>query len=337
MLQRRNLLAVLLFAPLAFAARTHVQEATMKAVRFHEFGKAEVLRFEDAPKPVAAAGEVLVRVHASGVNPVDWKVRAGHLKSLNPKLPQITGFDVAGVVESVGAGVEGFKGGDEVYSFLALSRGGGYAEYAVVPAKELAFKPKSLDFSKSAAVPLAALTAYQALFDAAGLTEGQTVLVHAGAGGVGHFAVQLAKIRGAKVIATASEKNHAFLKQIGADQVIDYSTQKFEELVSDVDVVFDPIGKDTLERSYGVLRKGGFLVSIVGPPDPKKLEQLGLRGAGILVKPNAAQLTELAKWIDAGKLVPEVGHVFALQDVAKAHELSETGHTRGKIVLRVRP
>jgi hypothetical protein len=229
---------------LALAASLAAQEAvaTMKAVRFHAFGKAEVLKLEDVPKPVPTAAQILVRVHAAGVNPVDWKVREGLLKAMNPTLPQTPGYDIAGVVESVGADVKRFKAGDEVMGYLALRRGGAYAEYAIALENELALKPKKLDFVKSAAIPLAALTAWQALFDRADLKEGQTVLVHAGAGGVGHFAVQLAKAKGARVIATASKANHEFLTTIGASEVIDYKAQRFEELVRDVDLVLDPIG-----------------------------------------------------------------------------------------------
>jgi NADPH:quinone reductase-like Zn-dependent oxidoreductase len=311
--------------------------ATMKAVRFQRFGGPEVLSYEDAPRPEPKAGEVLVRVHAAGVNPVDWKVRAGHLKGLNPSLPQIPGFDVAGVVERVGEGVERWKAGDEVFSYLSLRRGGGYAEYVVLRDDEVALKPAKIDFVAAAAVPLAALTAWQALFETAELSEGQTVLVHAGAGGVGHFAVQLAKAKGAKVIATASERNHEFLRRLGADVVIDYRTQKFEELVRDADVVLDTIGEDTLERSYGVLKEGGIVVSIVGRPDKAKLEPLGLRGANILVRPEPEQLAEIAALIDAGKLRPEVGEVLPLADARRAQELSEAGHVRGKLVLEVVP
>jgi NADPH:quinone reductase-like Zn-dependent oxidoreductase len=326
-------LAALTFVPAAFLAQD--AKTTMKAVRFHEFGKADVLVYEDAPKPEAKAGEVLVRIHAAGVNPVDWKARAGGLKSLNPTLPQIPGFDVAGVVESVGADVKRFKKGDEVYSYISLKHAGAYAEFVAIPESEVALKPKKIDFVHAAGVPLAALTAWQALFDTAGLKEGQTVLIHAGSGGVGHFAVQLAKAKGAKVIATASARNLEFLNELGADQVIDYTTQKFEELVKDVDVVLDPIGGDTLERSYQVVKSGGFIVSIVGPPDKTKLAARDLRGAGILVTPNAKELAEISELIDAGKVKPTVSEVIPLANAKHAHELSETGHTRGKIVLSV--
>jgi NADPH:quinone reductase-like Zn-dependent oxidoreductase len=308
--------------------------ATMKAIRFHSFGGPEVLVYEDAPKPEAKEGLVLVRVHAAGVNSVDWKVREGGIKSL-AKLPQIPGYDVSGVVEAVGPKVEGFAKGDRVYGYLSLQRGGAYAEYVAVPATELALAPKSLDHVHAAAVPLAALTAWQALVDTAGLKEGQTVLVHAGAGGVGHFAVQIAKAKGAKVIATASKKNHAFLRELGADEVVDYNEQKFEDVAHDVDVVLDPIGGETLARSLGVVKKGGIVVSIVEPPPKPPCEQLGIRGAVILVKPNGKELEELARLIEAKKLKPEVSETVPLAEAKRAHELSQGGHTRGKIVLEV--
>jgi NADPH:quinone reductase-like Zn-dependent oxidoreductase len=231
--------------------------------------------------------------------------------------------------------VKSFKPGDQVWSLLPLSRWGGYAEYAVVPESELAKKPKSIDFVHAAGVPLAALTAYQALIDTAGLKEGQTVLIHAGAGGVGHFAIQIAKAKGAKVIATASAKHLAFLKELGADVTIDYTAQKFEELAKDVDVVLDSIGGETQARSLGCLKKGGYLVSIVWPPDKKKLDELGLKGSIMLVKPDVKELDELAALIEAKKLKCVVSEIVPLAEAKRAHELSEGGHTQGKIVLQV--
>ncbi len=309
---------------------------TMKAVRIHSFGKPDVLVYEDALRPTPGPVEALVRIHAAGVNPVDWKIRSGTFKGMNLPMPFILGFDISGVVESVGADVKGFKPGDEVFAYMSLRRGGGYAEYAAVPESELAVRPKSIDHVLSAGVPLAALTAWQALFDTAGLKEGQTVLIHGGAGGVGHFAVQLAKSRGAKVIATASAPNHDFLKSIGADQAIDYRTQKFEEHAKDVDVVLDTVGGDTLARSYQVLKPGGYLVSIVQPPDPEMLAEREIKGRVILVQPNGKDLSEIAALIDAGKVKPHVSETVPLQDVAHAHIQSQGGHTRGKIVLKVR-
>jgi NADPH:quinone reductase-like Zn-dependent oxidoreductase len=328
----KTALVLLAFLPLALQDKP---AATMKAVRIHEFGKPEVLVYEDAPRPEPKPSEVLVKVHAAGVNPVDWKIRGGAFGKGKSPLPMILGGEIAGTVESCGAEVKGFKPGDEVWALLPLMRMGGYAEYAVVAESDLARKPKSIDFVHAAGVPLAALTAWQALVDTAGLKEGQSVLIHAGAGGVGHFAIQIAKAKGAKVIATASENHLAFLKELGADVAIDYKAQKFEELAKDVDVVLDSIGGDTQARSLGCLKKGGFLVSIVQPPDKGKLDELGLKGAIILVKPNVKELDELAKLVEDKKLKCVVSATVPLADARKAHEQSETGHTQGKIVLQV--
>jgi NADPH:quinone reductase-like Zn-dependent oxidoreductase len=310
-------------------------DPTMTAVRIHEFGGRDVLKVEQAPRPSPGTGEMLVRVHVAGVNPVDWKVRQSGGRMLNVKLPFTLGYDVSGVVEEMGEGVSQFKAGDEVFAYLSLSRGGGYAEYAIVKFDEAAKKPKNVSHVEAAGVPLAALTAWQALFDTADLKEGQTALVHAGAGGVGVFAVQLAKWKGARVIATASKENHDFLKQLGVDEVIDYKSQKFADVVKDVDVVLDSVGGQTTTDSFKVLKKGGILVSIVGPPSRKAADEAGVRAAAILVKPSGEQLAQIAELIGEGKVKPVVGHVFPLAEVAKAHEQSETGHTRGKIVLRV--
>lgn len=307
---------------------------TMKAVRIHAYGKAEVLVYEDAPKPAPKAKQVLVEVRAAGVNPVDWKIRGG-MMGMPITEPITLGFDIAGIVESVGEGVEEWKVGDEVFAYLPLARAGGYAEYAVSGVRELARKPAKLDFAHAGATPLASLTAWQALFDQGKLEAGQSVLIHGGSGGVGHFAVQLAHWKGAKVYATASEANLAFLKELGADVAIDYKAQKFEEIAKDVDVVLDSIGGETQQRSFGVLRKGGVLVSIVGNPDAKKAKELGVRATGMLVKPDGKQLAEIAQLLDTGKLKTVVSQVLPLAEARKAHELSESGHTKGKIVLDV--
>lgn len=305
---------------------------TMKAVRIHEHGGRDKLVFEDVPIPTPRKGELLVRVHATGVNPVDWKIRSGMLGGKKLESPMTLGFDVSGVVESVGEGITKFKPGDEVFAYLALHRGGGYAQHAIVLETEAARKPKSLDHVRAAAVPLAALTAEQA-FDLAGLQAGQTVLIHAGAGGVGHFAIQLAKARGARVIATGSESSLAFLRELGADEVVDYRAHRFEDVAKNVDVVLDSIGGETQERSFGVIRKGGYLVSIVQPPAPDKLRRNDIRGSVMLVRPDGDQLARLAHLIDDGRLKPHVSAKMPLADAAKAHEMSESGKTRGKIVL----
>ena len=295
-----------------------------------------MLKYEDAPRPQPAAGEVLIRVHAAGVNPVDRGVRSGFLKErLKYTLPMIPGWDVSGVVEAVGPGVSRLKVGDAVYSRPDISRDGSYAEYMVVKESEVALKPKSIDHVTAAAVPLAALTAWQALFDAAKLSAGQTILIHGAAGGVGCFAVQFAKLKGAHVIGTASQRNHEFLRSLGADEVIDYNTTKFEDVVHDADAVLDTITGDTADRSYQVLKKGGIYVSILAPPSQEKAAAHGVRCAHTFVQPNVAQLDEIAKLIDSGKLKVVIEKVFPLAEAAAAQDLNSTRHTRGKIVLRV--
>ena len=308
---------------------------SMKAIRYHEFGGPEVLVYEDAPRPRPDRGEMLVRVHAAGVNPVDWKTRMGMLKGLNPNLPQVSGFDVAGVVVAVGEGVSRFKAGDAVFAYLSLKRGGGYAEYAVVREDEAALKPAKVDFVQAAAIPLAALTAWQALYETAGLASGQTVLIHGAAGGVGTFAVQLARARGAKVVGTASPTNHEFLRKLGAERVIDYNTERFEDVAHDVDVVLDTVGGDTTERSFRVVKPGGIVVSIVGDPS-RFAHDSTVRTASVLVKPDAGQLARIAALVDEGKIRPVVSLVLPLSEARRAQEASQGGHTRGKIVLEVR-
>jgi NADPH:quinone reductase-like Zn-dependent oxidoreductase len=327
-------LATLLLSALAPAALA-APPATMQAVRIHAYGGPDQLKLESAPTPTPGPGEVLVKVHAAGVNPVDWKIREGAFNSPSTKFPITLGYDVCGTVEAVGDNVARIQIGDVVYSYINLARGGGYAEYVTIAENEVALKPTTLEPVEAAAVPLAALTAWQALFDNANLKRGQTVLIHGAAGGVGTFAVQFAKFKGATVIATASEKNHAYLKDLGADVVIDYNTQKFEEIAKDVDVVLDSIGGDTQDRSFAVLKKGGILVSIVGPVSPQKAAEHGVRGKSMLVQPSAAQLAEIGALIDQEKVKVVVSHIMPLADAAKAHEQSQTGHTRGKIVLKV--
>ncbi len=311
--------------------------ATMKAVRFHSYGPPEVLALEDVERPTPAADEVLVRVHAAGVNPLDWKVRGGYVRDwLHHRLPLIPGWDVSGVVEAVGAKVTDFKIGEAVYGMLDFGRDGAYAEYVAAPAQHLARKPASLDHVQAAAVPLAALTAWQALFDSAGLAKGQTVLIHGAAGGVGHFAVQFARWAGARVIGTASASHESFLQELGAERVLDYRTTRFEEAAGDVDVVLDTIGGDTQQRSWKVLKRGGILVATLGISSPGAPDEHGVRGVGILVHPDPSQLTRIGKLIDSGNLKPVINVVLPLAEAGRAHEMSQTGHGRGKIVLKVR-
>src|SRR6478752_8294075 len=313
---------------------------TMKAIRIHSYGGPEVLQYEDAPRPKPRAGEVLIRVHAAGVNPIDWKIREGHMKDFWPhKFPLILGWDVSGTVEAVGPGRAAagrFKIGDEVYSVPDPTRDGAYADYIVVRESELALKPKSLHHVHAAAAPLAALTAWQALFDAGQLVSGQRILIHGGSGGVGHVAVQLAKWRGAHVFGTASTKNQELLRELGVDEPIDYTKQKFEDVARDVDLVLDLIGGETQERSWSVLKKGGVLLSLVQPPSVEKAKALGVRAAFVAGHPSGAQLAEIAKLIDSGELKLTIDRILPLSEVRRAHQLSQTGHTRGKIVLRVK-
>src|SRR6266550_1451481 len=289
-----------------FVSSTLVAESTkpkMKAVVVHEYGGPEVLKYEDAPRPERKEDEILVRVIAAGVNPVDGMIRAGMFaKNSKNAFPMVPGYDIAGTVEETGAKIDKYKTGDAVYAYIGLNKGGGYAEYAVATDKEVSPKPESLSFQEAAAVPLVAETAWQALFDVAKLSAGQTVLIHGGSGGVGTFAIQIAKARGAKVIATASGANQDLLKQLGVDQPIDYTTTKFENVVKDVDVVLNGVRGDSLARSYSVVKKGGIIVSITGQPDPGELEKHGIRGAGLNAHPDAKVLEELAKLIDAGKI-----------------------------------
>jgi NADPH:quinone reductase-like Zn-dependent oxidoreductase len=309
---------------------------TMKAVCIYSYGGTEVLKYEDAPKPHPAAGEVLVRVHAAAINPVDWKIREGHLESmLHHTFPLVLGWDVSGVVDAVGPEVRRLKAGDEVFSRPDIARDGAYAEFIVIKESEVALKPKAVDHVHAAALPLAGLTAWQTLFVAGGLVAGQRVLIHAAAGGVGHLAVQLAKWKGAHVIGTASAKNHEFLRKLGADQVIDHATVKFETAIEPVDVVLDTLGGEIQERSWQVLKPGGILVSVVNPPSAETAAKHGVRQAFVFIEPNAGQLAEIAALVDGEKLKVIVETTLPLSDATRGQELSERGHTRGKIVLRV--
>jgi NADPH:quinone reductase-like Zn-dependent oxidoreductase len=310
--------------------------AQMKAVVVHQYGGPEVLKLEKVPLPEPKEDEVRVRVVAAGVNPVDAQVRSGvFAKFFHSKLPLVPGYDVAGTVDRVGGKITKFKVGDAVYAYLGLKGGGGYAEYALATENEAVLKPRTLNFIEGAAVPVVGLTAWQALIDTAHLSAGQTVLIHGGSGGVGSFAIQIAKAKGAKVIATASTQNQDLLKQLGADVAVDYTRAKFEDAAKDIDVVLDSVGKDTLTRSYGVVKKGGYLVSLVAQPSAVELEEHGIRGSTLNVQPNAKELAELGKLIDDKKIKVIVSQVFPLEDAGKAQAQAETHHTRGKIVLTV--
>ncbi|HAM36569.1 MAG TPA: NADPH:quinone reductase [Elusimicrobia bacterium] len=308
----------------------------MRAVRMNAYGGPDVLAAGEARKPEPGVGEVLIRVCAAGVNPVDWKLRAGYFKErIKRSFPLIPGWDVSGVVEAVGGGVEDFKIGDEVFGKLDFARDGAYAEYVAARARDLARKPRSFDHVHAAAVPLAALTAWQSLFDVGNLYAGQTILIHAAAGGVGHFAVQLAKWKGARVIATVSAANAEFARALGADEVIDYQKTRFEEAAKAVDLVLDTIGGDTQQRSYKSLKRGGTLISTVGITSAPAAAEHGVRCESVMVRSDGKELAQIAELIDAGRLRVDIQTVLPLSQAATAQELSQMGHVRGKIVLKV--
>ncbi len=307
----------------------------MRAVLQQSIGGPEVLEVTDTERPAPRGGEVLVRVHAAGVNPVDLAVRAGALPLLGEP-PFGVGWDISGVVEEAGPGAR-FKPGDEVFGMPFFPRAAtAYAEYVAVPSRQVARKPASLTHTEAAAVPLAALTAWHGLVDAAAVREGQRVLVHRAAGGVGHFAVQIAKARGAHVTALTSAANHDFVRELGADEVIDYRTTDYTEAVRDLDVVFDSSSEG--ERALEVLKPGGTLVSIMEHWNRElaaRIETAGRRFAGVSVEPDYASLEAIAALIDEGRIRPYVSQTLPLEEAAKAHELLASGRTRGKVVLQV--
>src|SRR5438094_9828148 len=317
-------------------AAAQTSSAMMKAVVANGYGGPEVLKYQDAPKPEPKDDEILVRVMAAAVNPVDSYVRQGMFaKRGMDNRPAIIGYDISGVVEKTGANAKKFKAGDKVYSYLSVMRGGGYAEFAIAKESETALKPKNIDFEEAAAVPLAATTAWQSLVDEAKLNVGQTVLIHGGSGGVGSFAIQIGKARGAKVIATASTAHQDLLKQLGVDQAIDYTATKFEDMVKDVDIVLNCVRAKALARPYGVVKKGGIIVSITDEPDQTECAKHGIRGTRLGANPDAKVLEELTKLIEARKMTPIVSQTFPLAEASKAHQQIETHHTLGKIVLKV--
>ena len=308
----------------------------MIAVRIHTYGDESVLAYEETPEPTLLPNDVLVRVVATSVNPVDWKIREGHLQQMLPySLPLTLGWDVSGIIEAVGANVTRFKAGDAVYSRPDIKRNGTYAEYIAINEEEIAYKPKTLSHIEAATLPLVSITAWEALFTTAKLTPNHRVLIHAGSGGVGSIAVQLAKVKGAYVIATTSTKNKSLVESLGADEVINYERQDFSQAVRGVDVVFDTLGGDIQNASWSVLNPGGILVSIVSPPDQTKAKTKDARGAFVFIEPSAKILDEMATLIDSGKVRPIVGAEFGLKDMQKAHALSQTGHSIGKIAIYV--
>jgi NADPH:quinone reductase-like Zn-dependent oxidoreductase len=304
----------------------------MKAVRIYRFGGPEVLQVDEVPDLKATDGKLLIRVSAASVNPVDYKIRNGGYPKVTEKdLPVTLGRDVAGVIDGAGGG---FAAGDEVYAHLDWADGG-YADYALCAPEGVAARPSTLSRVEAAAVPLAATTAWQGLFDHGGLKAGERVLIHGASGGVGAFAVQFARIVGAEVIATASASQIERVRSLGAGQVIDHKAQKFEDVVHDVDLVFDLIGKDTQNRSFRTLKPGGRLISTVQDPDPAKAEVAGVTAKRYMATPNAGQLANFAKLIDTGQVQVTVAKVFDLDEAVDAHRCLEEDDPHGKVVLKV--
>lgn len=306
---------------------------TMKAIRIHEYGNTHTLKYEDAPVPVIADNEVLVKAYAAAINPVDCKMRNGDLQQNLPQtLPLILGWDVAGTIASVGKNVSHWQVGDAIYSRPNIHRDGAYAEYVAVEASEIAPKPRNLSWQQAAAVPLCALTAWQALYTIGNLQAGQKVLITRGSGGFGVFAIQLAKLRGAEVYTTTTHTDLA--TRLGADYAIDYTQQDFT-LLQGMDMVIDAVGGETLKQSYLTLKKGGQMISIISTPEQSDLDQYGVTGAFCFVEPSAEQLTHLAELIEADKLEIIIDSVHPLTATALAHERSQTDRAVGKIILAI--
>ena len=314
-------------------------DMTMRAVQFHAYGGPEQLVVEQIPRPVPQAGEILVRVYAAGVNPIDWKIRKGLFKDVRPlRLPVIPGSELAGVVEMLGPGVTRFEKGQAVYG-----RGGQgtYADYAIIAAESLAPKPGNISFDQAAAVPVGARTAWMALFHLADLQPGQRILVHGAAGGVGNYAVQLARWKGAHIIGTASFNNLEFVRSLGAETVIDYNATPFEEVAHDLDVVVDTVGGETQDRSWSLIKPGGILIAIGHPPAQDIAAQHGVRTASTVLDQRAPPristepLHDISSLIESGMLIPQLGTIFSLEEARQAQALSESGHGRGRIVLHI--
>ena len=308
----------------------------MQAIRIHAYGGPELMQLEDAPIPPCGAGDLLVRVVAAGVNPVDWKLRSGVMAAqVRKNFPITLGFDAAGVVTAVGGEVAGFELGDEVCFYADFLRGGTYAEYVAVAASQVAKKPRTASFAAAAALPMAGQAAWTALIETGQVEHGMRVLIHGGAGALGTTAIQLAKERGAHVTATASGNGLALVKGLGADEVIDYRTQRFEHVAHDIDIVLDTLGGPTQEASWSTLRQGGILVATVMPPSLERAAVAGVRAAFVFTQPSGAVLAQLVARVDDGCLRIVVGQEFALADAVRAHRLGESGKARGKMILHV--
>ena len=307
----------------------------MKAVLINKYGGIDELKYEEVPVPNINPDDVLVKIYATSINPVDYKVRQGHDKFGKRSFPAILGWDVSGVIEKIGNEVHDYKAGDEVYGRPDVIRNGTYAEYVAVRAKEISFKPQKLDHLNSAAIPLAGLTAWQGIFTHGKLQAGQKVLIHGASGGVGTFAVQLARWKGAYVIGTSSADNIDFLKELGADEVIDYENEKFEEKLKDIDLVFDTRGGETQKKSLEVLKQGGILVSTVGIQYADDAKAKGIQAIAYMAQSTSADLKQLADLADAGTIKPIITQTLPLTEIKKAHQIIEQGHVKGKIAIEV--
>lgn len=311
----------------------------MKAIVIERYGGAEELEERDMPQPVPNDDQVLLEMHATSINPIDWKLRQGYLKEMIPfEFPIILGWDAAGKVAAVGANVKRFQVGDRVFARPNTTNRGTYAEYIVTEESMLAKIPDNVSYVEAASIPLAGLTAWQCLYDFSGMKRGDKVLIHAGAGGVGSLAIQIAKNAGAYVASTASTKNKELLESLGVDRFIDYSQQSFETLLKEYDIVLDTMGGDIQDKSFQVLKDGGKLVSIVSPPDEEKAKARNIQAGSIWLRPNGKQLQEIADLMEADKLKAIVGHEFPLsrEGLCEAHKLSESHHARGKIVIAIK-
>ncbi len=299
----------------------------MHAVVIHETGSPDVLRYEEVERPEPGDGEMLIRVRAASVNPMDWKYRRGFV---DKELPAVLGNDISGTVEQSRA--EEFVSGDEVFGFATS---GGYAEFATAPAAVIVNKPAGVSHEQAAAIPVAGLTAWQALFDRGGLERGQTVLIAGAAGGVGHFAVQFAKFAGLRAIGIGSSRNRDFVLGLGAEAYVDYTQQEVAEAVSGVDVAFDAVGGKTTQSLLPTVREGGLLVTIANAPPDEAARERGVRAELLVMGPSTEQLSRIAQLIADGDVRVEITHLVRLTEIRRAHELSESGHTRGKIILTV--
>jgi len=308
----------------------------MKAIVIEQYGGKDQLIEKQVETPQPEAGQVLVEMKATSINPIDWKVREGYLKEmLDFDFPIILGWDAAGVIKEVGQDVDQFKVGERVFARPATTRLGTYAEYAVIDEEQLARIPENIPFDEAAAVPLAGMTAWQCLVDFAQIKEGDWVLIHAGSGGVGHYAIQLAKQMGAYVATTASGKNQDWVEELGVDRFINYKQEDFSEVLSEMDIVLDTLGGENQEKSFGILKEGGRLASIVQPPDEEKAKQHGVKAGFVWLEPNGERLSKMAEMMEEGQLTSVIGNRYKLSEegIRKAHEASESHHAKGKIVI----